>query len=531
MGGKRGAKKIEPVQKFPTKTYVVTAAQGIQNPYSAYHYDKDSSKGKVIEPLLKNIEKYVAENKGELQICAVPGAYVNEIELDSSLCEREDIFMEKNANRRLNRQRIKEQVRRDYWEEMRIIKEEGKKEFSKEYPMHYFWEEIPETEYKITGQRLNTNATVFASPTPSQNRDPFVRKKQFTKKYGGNSIIIPSTKQKLQPVAIGQAGNYPRLMMASGCITKPNYNTSNDRGFLANEEHELGFCVIDVLDDKLYLPRLVQAQENGTFIDLGVKYVPGKDPEKIKAHVLILGDAHCSELDILTDKANDEMIYEFDPAFIHIHDVFNARCINIHEADDEITKIDKSERGLDSLEEELILTGNYLAKKAKLASRGQVVVNYSNHDDMLYRWLSQGHYKKDNGKNLRIAHKIIGAFRKGDSILETALKVVGKTPNNVRFLKLGEDAIYWGYQCGMHGHKGKNGGRGSLKTLMEDGKIVMGHVHQLEVNQGSASVGTSSIIPLEYQLGQLSTSMAGNVVIYPEGLMQALPIIKGRWRK
>ena len=342
---------------------------------------------------------------------------------------------------------------------------------------------------------------------------------------------MPSPKQRMQPVAIGQAGKYPRLKISSGCITKPNYNTTNRTGFLADEAHEYGFCVVDVLDDKLYLPRLVQAQDNGTFIDLGIKYVDGKNPTRVKAHVLVLGDSHCSELDPLVDKANDDMIYYFDPNFIHMHDVFNSRCINLHELDDEIAEIDKVERGIDSLEEELKFTGEYISKKAKLASRGQVIINYSNHDDMLYRWLAKGGYKKGNKKNKRIAHKIIGEFQKGDSILETALRIVGHTPQNTTFLKLGEDAIYWGYQCGLHGHKGKNGARGNLKTLMDEGKIIMGHVHQLEVNQGSASVGTSSKIPLDYQLGQLSTSMAGNVVLYDGGLMQALPIIKGRWKK
>lgn len=528
MGVKKEAPKTK--QKFPAKTYVITSAQGIQNPYSATHYGEDSSKGEVNIPFLKNLERYVNYHKGELDICAIPGAYVNEIELDSILHEREDVYIEENAKGRLARQKIREQAKRDKWEEAKAMAEENGRPFLREYPMHYFGKEIPETDYQVTGKRLNSNARVIGIPEPSQNVDPFVRKKKFTKEYGGNSIIMPSPKQKLQPVAIGQAGKYPRLMIATGSITKPNYNTTNRQGFLAHGEHELGFCVVDVLDDKIYLPRLIQAQENGTFIDLGVKYVPGKEPEKIKAHVLVLGDSHASEMDPLIDKANDEMIYEFDPQFIHLHDVFNSQCINLHELDDEIAETDKVEKGVDSLEEELLLTGEYLSKKSKLASRGQVIVNYSNHDDMLYRWLAKGKYRQDK-KNRRMAHRILGEYEKGDSILETALKVVGHTPHNVKFLKLGEDAIYWGYQCGMHGHKGKNGGRGSLKTLMEDGKIVMGHVHQLEVSQGSASVGTSSKIPLDYQLGQLSTAMAGNVVIYPGGLMQALPIIKGMWKK
>ncbi len=521
--GKKGRTGKKP------KTYVITAAQGIQNPYSAYNYGRGSSKGKVNEILLKNIERYVKDNKGELEICAVPGAYVNEIELDSNFHNRKDVYIEKNAMGRLKRQREREQSRRDAWEEEKAYAIEKGRPFNKPYPYHFFGDEIPETDYKITGKRLNTNIMVLGIPEPSQNVDPFVRKKKFTKKFGGTSIVMPSTKQKLQPVATGQAGNYPRLMIATGSITKPNYNTTNRTGFLADEEHELGFCVVNVLNDKLYLPRLVPAQDNGTFIDLGMKYVDRKDPERIKAYTLILGDSHASEIDPLTDKANDEMIQYFDPNFIHIHDVFNSRCINLHELDDEIAETDRVEKGIDSLEEELILTGEYILNKAKIANRGIVKVNYSNHDDMLYRWLAEGRYRTDK-KNRRLAHKILGEYQKGDSILETALKIIGYDLDKVKFLKLGEDAIYWGYQCGMHGHKGKNGGKGSLKTLMEDGKIIIGHGHELKIDQGSGAVGTSSKIPLEYQLGQLLTSMAGNIVIYDGGLIQALPIIRGKWK-
>jgi hypothetical protein len=36
---------------------------------------------------------------------------------------------------------------------------------------------------------------------------------------------------------------------------------------------------------------------------------------------------------------------------------------------------------------------------------------------------------------------------------------------------------------------------------------------------------------MEYQQGQPTTSMAGNAVIYEKGLIQALPIIYGKWKK
>ena len=508
-----------------TKTIAITAAQGIQNPRTAENYGRDSSKGAPNLQLIKNLERYVRDNEGELRICAIPGSYVNEIELHPFFHKRTDVFMERNAQGRLEMQREREEEKRNNW----VV--HGK---SPNMPMHFFWKDIPDTNYETTGDRLNTNVRLIAVPEPSQNQNPLTGKGKYTKKYGGSSIIMPSPKQVLTPVAKGQSGEYPKLMLTTGCCTNPSYNTTNRRGFDADEEHEFGFMVVDVLDDKLYLPRLVPAQANGTFIDQGIKYAKGVKSHKAKTVALVLGDSHVSELDLETDKANDEMILYFKPEHVHIHDAFSAQSINLHELDDEIAQADKFERRVRSLEEELDETGEYLIKKAKLTGKGEVVVNYSNHDDMLYRWLAKGHYRNDP-QNKSIAHSILGKYGSPkENALEVAIRHMfgEKIPKNVRFLKLGEDAEYWGYQCGVHGHKGKNGARGSLKSLTEIyGKIIMGHVHQLEVGKGSMSVGTSSLIPLDYQLGQPSTSMAGNGVLYDGGLFQALPIIKGRWRK
>jgi hypothetical protein len=514
----------EVANKYP-RTYVITSAQGIQNPHSARHYGRDPSKGGVNFPLLNNIERYVQDSSAELQICAVPGAYVNEIMIDSRLLGRGDVYIEKNARGRLERQIEREAGRRKVGEEKGAHIEE-----------HYFWK-IPDIELvenmNVIGKKLNSNACIMGIPEPSQNKDPLVGKKIFTSKYGGggNSFVMPHPKQRLAPVAKGQS-KYPKLMLTTGSVTHPNYNTTNRTGFIADECHEYGFAVVDVIDDKLYLPRIVPALKNGTFVDMGIQYAPGKDPQKVRAWAMKEGDAHVYEIDPLTDKANDEMIIYFRPRFYHVGDVFDSGSIGFHELDNELERMEKSRKNRNNLEEELEMVGNYLQKKSRLAKDGIVRVDYSNHDDMLYRWIAKGAYRNDD-KNRKMAHKIAGEFNSGDVILEVALrKVMGFKFKNVEFLKPEDDVIYWGYQFGAHGHRGKNGARGSLKSLKEAyTKVVIGHVHQLEVDEGSMSAGTSSKIPMDYQKGNPSTSMAGNVVLYENGLAQALPIIRGRWKK
>ena len=112
--------------------------------------------------------------------------------------------------------------------------------------------------------------------------------------------------------------------------------------------------------------------------------------------------------------------------------------------------------------------------------------------------------------------------------------IIGKIPSNVKFLGLADDKRPWGYECASHGHLGVSGRGGSLKSFkVSYGKGIEGHFHTLEVDGHAISVGTNSIIPLEYQKGSPSKSLHGNAVIYDvEGggnLAQALPIIHGQW--
>lgn len=513
-------------EKKPNKkTYVITSAQGIQNPYSARMYGRDSTKGKPNLPLIKNMESYAKKENAELQICGIPGAYVNEIELDEFFHKRNDIYLEKNAKKRNEQNREREKKIRETWDS----KDPEKRG---EFPMHYFWEDIPETDYKNFGQKLNKNAKTFAIPEPPQNLNPLSRKEKFTHIGGGTSIIFPSPKQRLKPVASGQAGDYPKLMITTGSCTYPNYNTTNRTGFFADQEHQYGFTVVDVLNENIFLPRIVPARKNGTFIDLGIKYSGGKKIGKAKTTALIIGDSHVSEINPKVEKANKEMLHWFKSEYTYLHDVFSASSINLHELDDEIGVANKYGLGITNLEEELVLTGNYLKEYGERAKDfgGEIDITYANHNDMLFRWLTRGQYKRDK-ENRLTAFKILGEGIDRFNCLEKAIKKFVNLPDNVVFLKPGEDRIHWGYQCAAHGHLGKNGSRGSLKNLSEGyGKVFIGHVHQLEIMGDSASAGTSTRIPLEYQLGQPSTSMAGNIVLYEGGLFQGLPIVKGKWR-
>ena len=557
------------VIKKKEKTFVITAAQGIQNPYSARSYGRDISKGAPNIPLIKNIESYVEANGAELHIQGINGANCNEIELHPFFEKRDDVYMDVDSKKRNLQNRVKEQAKRDAWDgktekweakqEKDIDKDkvnamkatygdewDGKKmdeglfetmgiqkgDCPMNMPMHYFWENIPDNDRPTIGKRLNSNISTPTrlSLTP-QSKKPFTGINFVTKRYGGNSVILASPKRMMQPVAQGASGEYPHMMITSGVCTRPNYNLGK-LGISASEDHAYGFAVVNVLDDKIYLARIVPAQTNGTFVDLGVKYAKGKNPERAEVSALEIGDSHFMEINPKVDRVNMDMMEFLRPKSTFFNDVFAAVSVSVHNIGSPIIQSQLFEKGLTSLENELVLTGEYIKRNAELAQQwgGDIYIKWSNHDDMLYRWLEKEGYRKDK-ENWNIANKILGEGPRREDCFEKAVKLLCEIPENVKFLKLGGDDVeVEGYLMSSHGHQGTNGSRGNLKQLEAIyKKVVIGHGHKLEVLHNAISVGTSTNIPLDYQLGNPSTSMAGNAVIYRGGLAQAIPIIKSKW--
>ena len=489
--------------EFESKVYVITAAQGIQNPASASKYGRDSSKGRPNVPLIKNIEKYVEDNHGELRICAIAGSYVNEIETHSFFHDRSNIYMDEDAFNRLGAQREREEERRTT-KEGELLR----------YPQHYFWHEIPDVDHPKTDRILNSKISLIGLPEPPQNQDPLSGNLDLSQ-YVEKSIIFPHTKQRFKPVPKNLGGKLPRIVMTTGCCTHPNYNGSNRRGRKAIRDHQYGFAVVETIDNKLYLPRLVPAQKDGTFIDMGIKYSAKTGRiSRAKTQALILGDIHCPNQDEKTMQANFEMIDYFKPSELYIHDLFDGVSVSPHTAEDEIEHMFLAESGMNKLEDEVEKCYDLLMGISRHMGKRKVKVIASNHDDFLRRWLTSGSYRKEP-HNARFAHKIYSKIQPEQWPLAVAMEIIGKLPNNIEFLTLSDDCRPWGYETAAHGHKGINGARGSLKSLRTGyGKVIMGHTHQLEVNKGSICVGTSGIIPMPYQKGQPSTSIRGSAVIY-----------------
>lgn len=545
------------------KTFVISAAQAIQTDKHAEKYGPDSSKGEPCIPLLKNIESYVSTNQAQMMICAIQGMDTTEMELHPSLDERRDIYIDSNRLQKLRctqeieRTKIAKKVARvrrrietiiEKIDEIESKEKEDPRDEHRIERLRTLSDELGDqvTEMEAEGEEisrsgenyiplrirdLNRKAIAADLIVPPQNKDPMTGMLEVAQSKLEKSVIFPHCKQRLKVAPKNMMGKLPRLVVSTGAVTHPNYNTTNTRGDQAEWMHQYGFCVVDVLDDRLYLPRLVPANASGTFVDMGMRYERGKKPTKARIEALVLGDLHNAQIDEQVMRANYEMIQFFSPKAVYIHDLFDGQSVTPHKKGNALSRLHDYETGRTNLEREIFEARGRLVEISKIVGKNQEIrVVLSNHDDMLKRWLESESFQ-DQIENKRFGGQLFYSLYDGDWPLQKAMERMGPLPNNVRFLSLRSDIRPWGYQLAAHGHKGINGAKGSLLSLKRGfGKVIMGHTHQPEINGNAISVGSSAVSPMDYQEGQPGTSMAANAYIAEGGFAQLLPIIYGKWR-
>jgi hypothetical protein len=188
------------------------------------------------------------------------------------------------------------------------------------------------------------------------------------------------------------------------------------------------------------------------------------------------------------------------------------------------------EEGRLDLEQELKDCRDEICRLGKAMGKREVNIVASNHPFFVDRYLEEGDFMKDPW-NARIASQLVQAVMDDKDPVEVGIRMMGKLPSNVNFLKLGEDYKVWGWQLASHGHKGISGARGSVNSReLGHGKSITGHTHSPIILRDTLIVGTSTDLDLDYTKGQGSAWMAANAVVYDGGLVQLLPIIEGKWK-
>jgi hypothetical protein len=339
-------------------------------------------------------------------------------------------------------------------------------------------------------------------------------------------VVIPTPHQRL-----------PKVLTTTGAVTVENY-TDTKAGKKGEFHHVIGAVVIELDGDKFHL-RHINARNDGAFVDLESAYYPSGAVEPCGAYEgLVFGDAHPQFADPAVVGATfgpKGLVERLQPKTLVFHDLLDSYAVNPHHVGNPFIASVKRQTSWDDIQMEVKNTIDWLMR---VAGKRNAVIVPSNHDDMLSRYIKRQDWKEDP-TNM--------AF-----YLETALHMVKHsiltksgvaTPDpfhywvekyraaNVYCLPRNKSFTIAGIECGLHGHEGPNGARGSMKNLSTLGaKVISGHSHTPGIEAGHYRTGTMTYLQLEYT-GPISSWLNAHVSVDPFGKRHIHICVEGRFWK
>lgn len=382
---------------------------------------------------------------------------------------------------------------------------------------------------KKLGQHLVLAGDVKTVPTASS---PLTGFESLT---GAESCIIGHPRMQFKTVSV-PSGRYPKILTTTGVCTTRNY-TDSKAGKIAASHHHFGALIIELKGKKFHL-RQLSADADGSFIDVDKLFLPGAVVPAPPARALVMGDTHVRVYDRAVDRATfgpGGMVEVLDPETLVFHDLSDGETHNHHERGNPFILQAKLRANRLDIETELQEVVDFVNERAR--GRSAVIVD-SNHHHFLERWMIETDWRTNPGNAqfyLETALAMLEFARMGpggavykDPFLYWMERLGCKA--NIRCLQPDESFEVAGIECGMHGHRGPGGAKGTLKNLSRLGvKVIVGHRHAPGWEEGSVQVGTSSLRRLAYQRGP-DGNLNTHCVIYANGQRALLTVIDGEWR-
>jgi hypothetical protein len=218
------------------------------------------------------------------------------------------------------------------------------------------------------------------------------------------------------------------------------------------------------------------------------------------------------------------------------HDLLDAYSANPHHAGNPFNAIAKRMSGRDDVQAEVVRACHYV--KDNTPEDCLSVIVPSNHDDFLRRWIVSTDWRNDPTNAefyLQTALEMVRGTRMEPSgtVYPSPLPFIFKRTvdtSNIKILHGGESFVLGGISLDMHGDRGPNGSRGSIKNLRRIGvKTVIGHSHSPGINEGAVQCGTGTLLRLEYNGGP-SSWLNAHCIVHDDGKRQLIIIVDGEWR-
>lgn len=349
------------------------------------------------------------------------------------------------------------------------------------------------------------------------------------------SAIFPHAKMAMRSVATMQ-GKGTKLNFTTGTITRRNY-IQKRAGLVAEFHHVYGAVLVEVNSNGNWWVRQLNASNDGTIYDLDIKVSGNKITTGNSVEAITWGDLHATKVDEKILKVSLDMLDTLKPKFQFLHDVLEGASINRHQVKSKCPHyaFHRWIRGLHRVDEELLRSAAVINKFVRPWSK--VIAPDANHDGWwLKSWLAKYDYRLDPANSelfldlQRFFYEKIrsGLMPKDVNIMQEALGKFGV--KDVKFLLPDESFIISNIECGMHGHLGPNGAKGSPANLSKMGhKANIGHTHVAGIYDGVYVAGTMAELKWDYTYGPSSWSHS-HIVTYPNGKRTIITIYAGDWR-
>lgn len=281
--------------------------------------------------------------------------------------------------------------------------------------------------------------------------------------------------------------------------------------------------IVDILDDETFFTRYVTMERSGIVYDKGLKFIAGKSkPAVSRPKALYLGDIHAVDLDEDNMLAVEDMCQQLKPESIVAGDVFDGASCNPHELGD-YSLVYK----FPSLQEEGQTTRNVIERLLKLSDQFYYLI--SNHDDFLVRYLAkEENYKVGRNYKDAIALRLWQLENPARHPVEGLLEL-----DSFKRLKVvyPHETLTFAGTLVKHGHESFGGRRLGFRAQQKVyNKVVIGHVHTPEFYRNGAAVGVSCILKPSYVMnGSVNSWLHSHALIHPDGSIQLLNVIYGKW--
>jgi hypothetical protein len=383
----------------------------------------------------------------------------------------------------------------------------------------------PEIEQYLCANRLDLHKylTLLGDiKTQATSSNPLVGMESIS---GEASCIIGSPRMHMLTVPVIDSQK-PKLMLTTGSISMKNY-TDSKIGKSSEFHHTYGFVVVEIENDDIFHVRQVTTEENGNFQDLFFKINNNKITKIKSCEGIIPGDIHLGETDEVVMNAVFKLTKQINPKNFLCHDLFTAYSINPHEAHDAFSLIARHQNKTNILKDEIDNMLSWLGNLKKIY-KGKIVVVYSNHDDMLTRYIKNTDFKKDIGNALEYL-KLANALANGKAPKGLVAYLINEEHPDIKTLGIDESYKVLDWELGIHSHLGANGSKGSIQQYRKlNFKCVIGHGHAPKRLDGCVMTGVCTPLRVSYNHGP-SGWLNAAVILHDNSKTQIVNIIEGKY--